>query len=235
MWPLGERPLGTLGAAPVRRGLLQAEGSLSTLPNWFGGESCSEYGSRSTEWLVGAPRWRFGLQSFEPEAEGGEFYPASSTYLEPLIVIAMFGLLMWTLLGLGAVTFFVLRYRYGLAGEPFPTTKAYPRHEVAQAMGATVVCVLLLCAFAAFAVLAFNASADGAYDAALAGTVGWEDVLHAGFALGHEVLDGSLAELDSIDAFNAAVGATYNAARLSADLACLDNMLRALPAAAPML
>ena len=55
--------------------------------------------------------------------------------------------------------------------------------EIAQAMGATAVCLLLLCAFAAFAVLAFNASADGAYDAALAGTVGWEDVLHAGFAL----------------------------------------------------
>ena len=137
----------------LQRSLLQGEGAESTLPNLFGQESCSAYGSHGSEWLRSAPRWRIGLAPFGDVAEEGEFWPWSSVYLEPIIALSMVGMLLWTLLGLAACAFFILRYYYGLAGEPFPTTKKYPRHEVARAMTTTVVCFLLLGALGFFALL----------------------------------------------------------------------------------
>ena len=199
----------------IRRALLQGEGADATLPSLFGQDSCSSYGSHPTDWLRSAPRWTIGLSRFGDYAEPGEFWPWSSTYLEPIIALALVGAVLWIALGLTAIIFFVARYYYGLAGEPFPTTKAYPRREVARVMTATVVCFLLLGALGGFAQLVTSAAANGGYDAALVSAVGIEAVLHDAFAVGREVIAGALVELGSIDAYEVTLSSRYDAVALA--------------------
>jgi len=89
------------------------------LPDFFNLPTCSVYGSHNTTWMRGAPHVRLGLPAFGPDdLAPGEFHPLASSYLEPLIVLAIPGMLLWMLLGSSLMCFCYRRYHLGLCGAP---------------------------------------------------------------------------------------------------------------------
>lgn len=110
-------------ASPAHsRALLQGTAPGAVLPDLFGLPTCSVYGSHNTTWMRGAPHVRLGLPAFGPDdLAPGEFHPMASSYLEPLIVLAIPGMLLWMLLGSSLMCFCYRRYHLGRCGGPRPT------------------------------------------------------------------------------------------------------------------
>ena len=162
------------------RVLLQGSAPEAVLPDLFKLPTCSIYGSHNTTWMRGAPHVRLGLPAFGPEGlQAGEFHPMASSYLEPLIVLAIPGMLLWMLLGLTLMCFCYRRYHLGRCGEPFPTVKEYTPKQMAANRLLTAATFAALLLLAAQAMLVVSLTMDTAFDAFLEATSEMEDLIRS--------------------------------------------------------
>ena len=218
------------------RALLQGSAPEAVLPDLFKLPTCSVYGSHNTTWMRSAPHVRLGLPAFGPLGlTPGEFHPLASSYLEPLIVLAIPGMLIWMLLGLTLLCFCYRRYHLGLCGEPFPTVKEYtPKQMGANRLltAATFAALLLL---ASQAMLVVNLTVDTAFDAFIEATSEIEELIRTSFGVGRQLLDSALDILTELDAFDAFIGQFVNTSAMLDTLRCTGPMLDSLPSGSTVL
>ena len=186
----------------AHRALLQGDAPKAVLPDFFGLPSCSPYGSYNTTWLRNAPRWRLGLPEFGPKGLPPDvFHPYASSYLEPLIVLAIPGILLWMILGITLVCYCYRRYHLGLCGEPFPTVKEYTPKQVAATRLLTAVSFAALILLAGQTLIVISITFDNAFDSFIAATTEIEELVSHSFGIGRELLSTALDILAELDAF----------------------------------
>ena len=224
-------------ASPAHsRALLQGTAPEAVLPDLFNLPACSVYGSHNTTWMRGAPHVRLGLPAFGPDdLEPGQFHPLASSYLEPLIVLAMPGMILWMLLGSSLMCFCYRRYYLGRCGEPFPTVKEYTPKQMAANRLLTATTFAALVLLAMMAMLVVNISMDTAFDALLEATSEIEGLIRTSFGVGRELLDTSLEILAELDAFDAFIAQFVNASAMLETLRCTGPMLDSLPSGSTVL
>ena len=224
-------------ASPAHsRALLQGTAPEAVLPDLFNLPACSVYGSHNTTWMRGAPHVRLGLPAFGPDdLEPGQFHPLASSYLEPLIVLAMPGMILWMLLGSSLMCFCYRRYYLGRCGEPFPTVKEYTPKQMAANRLLTATTFAALVLLAMMAMLVVNISMDTAFDALLEATSEIEGLIRTSFGVGRELLDTSLEILAELDAFDAFIAQFVNASAMLDTLRCTGPMLDSLPSGSTVL
>ena len=220
----------------AHRALLQGDAPKAVLPDFFGLPSCSPYGSYNTTWLRNAPRWRLGLPEFGPKGLPPDvFHPYASSYLEPLIVLAIPGILLWMILGITLVCYCYRRYHLGLCGEPFPTVKEYTPKQVAATRLLTAVSFAALVLLAGQTLIVISITFDNAFDSFIAATTEIEELVSHSFGIGRELLATALSILAELDAFDASIAQYVDAGAMLTALDCTSPLLDALPAGSVML
>lgn len=234
---VGVTPMASWAASPAHsRALLQGTAPEAVLPDLFNLPACSVYGSHNTTWMRGAPHVRLGLPAFGPDdLAPGQFHPLASSYLEPLIVLAIPGMLLWMLLGSSLMCFCYRRYYLGRCGEPFPTVKEYTPKQMAANRLLTATTFAALVLLAMMAMLVVNISVDTAFDALLEATSEIEGLIRTSFGVGRELLDTSLEILAELEAFDAFIAQFVNASAMLDTLRCTGPMLDSLPSGSTVL
>jgi hypothetical protein len=205
--------------------LLQGTAPNASLPNWFNLPVCSKHGSHNTSVLRSLPRVQLGVLRFGPQDVGPrDFHPLSSVYVEPIVALALPGLVGWLIFTCSCCCFCYRRYRLGLCGEPIPTVKAYTPREVCVTMCAAVLSVVVLCLSSYLAVLVSYTSYEAAFRDALDAGYRAEDVMNGSLAAGGRLLEEALTMSASLDAFDAFVAS-------QADIAALGAAAAVFPAA----
>ena len=219
-----------------RRELLQGDAEKSVLPDLFKLPVCSIYGSHNTTWLRNVPRIRLGLPSFGPIGLAeGDFHPLASSYAEPLVVLAIPGVILWAIFGITLMCFCYRRYHLGLCGEPFPTVKQYTPKQIAANRLLTAVSFTAILLMAATAIVVINLTIDNAETHFLDAIVETEGLVSTSFGTGRTLLDTVLGVLSELDGFNAQISDAVDAGEMLLNLQCMVPLLDALPAGAVML
>ena len=213
------------------RALLQGDAPESTLPNLLRLPSCSIYGSHDTTWLRrNVPRLRgYGLPSYGDPHPVGIFDPMSSSYTEPLIALMIWGLVLWTILGIVLCCFCYRRYHLGLCGEPIPTVKRYTPQERRKSQLSTFCSFLALMSLAGLAGLVVQITLDIALDAFYEKGSEVEDLLRAFFDIGGTLLESALSILNELEIFGQYIALYADVEALPLALNCTARLLSTLP------